>query len=64
MGYLPELLESCGNPGSHGAAKEPQCYSCPVKWAIDEVETKILLNDLGVPQDVKGIYLQLIMGGK
>ena len=27
MGYLPELLESCGNPGSPGAAKTPQY--CP-----------------------------------
>ena len=64
VGYLPELLESCGNPGSHGVAKGPQCYSFPFKWSMDEVAKKILLNALGVPQDVKGISLQLILGGK
>ena len=63
MIYLTELLNSCGNTGSPDAVKEPQCTSCPVKQAMAEVATKILLHSLFIPRYVGGISLKLILGG-
>ena len=64
MIYLTELLNSFGHTGSPGAVKEPQCTSCPVRHAMAEVATKILLHALVIPRYVGGISLKLILGGK